>query len=172
MELHQFALEHLEGRALFCAVAPTDTAAMTAGPALRAAPLVTVAAKNPFPAAFNVAGKFTHPFGNPDAGSNYIFTGSGKTAALGKFTLTGRLQTPGLIANGKASGRLILTTTKGTITLSLHGPPQTPGSLPPSVSYYLVKGTGSYVGNIAKGTIGISASGTTQKFLFRFHPKI
>ncbi len=172
MELHPFALEHLEDRALFCAIAPTDTAPTTTAPAVRAAPLVTATVKNPFPAAFNVAGKFTHPFGNPDAGSQYIFTGSGKTAALGKFTLTGHLQTPGLIANGKASGRLILTTSKGVITLSLHGPPQNPGSLPPTVSYYLVKGTGPYAGNVAKGTIGISASATTQKFLFRFHPKV
>ncbi len=170
MDLHSFGLEQLEGRALFCAVAGADPAPVTAATALIASPQLTAAVKNLFPAAFNVAGKYTHPFGNPDAGSQYILNGSGKTATLGKFTLTGHVQTPGLIANGKASGRLILTTTHGVITLSLHGPPQTPGSLPPSLSFFFVKGTGSYAHGAGKGTIAVAASATTQKFVFRFHP--
>jgi hypothetical protein len=171
MESHSFALEQLEGRALFCAVAPIDAAPMTVTSAQFATPQATIAIPKPFPNAFNVAGTFTHPFGNPDAGSTYLFTGTGKTNVLGAFTLTGKVQGPGLIANARASGKLTITTPKGTIHLSVTGPLQSPGSLPPSVSFSIYRGTGAFVNSKGKGKITLSVSGTTHKFLFRFIPK-
>lgn len=170
MELHSFALEHLEERTLFCAVAPLDTVSMAATAGLHATSQVTVASLSPLAGAFNIAGTFSHPFGNPDAGSQYDFIGTGRTTSLGKFNMTGHLQTPGLIANGKASGRIVLTNSHGTLTLSVKGPPQTPGSLPPSLTFSIFKGTGAYASSSGKGRIVVSASGTTHKFLFRFNP--
>jgi hypothetical protein len=170
MRQDPFALEQLEGRTLLSGVASISTAPLAPAAAVLAAPRTT-AVRHPFPAAFNVAGKFTHPFGNPDAGSQYDLRGSGKTAVLGKFTVAGHVQGPGLILNGRASGRLVLTNSHGTITLALHGPPQNPGSLPPSFSFYVFKGTGAYAHSTGKGQIAVSASETTHKFLFRFAPE-
>jgi len=168
MERHSFALEHLEERALFSVVAPTDMGLITANP--RAISPVRVASHNPLAGAFNVAGTFTHPLGNPDAGSLYNFTGSGKTDSLGgKFTLTGHLTAPGFINNGRARGEFVITTSRGTITVSGHGPPQTPGTLPSSFTFSIKKGTRAYANSSGKGQFLISASGTTHKFLFRFN---
>jgi hypothetical protein len=175
METYSFALENLEGRALFSVFAPTGMAPMAPdSPVIAAAPITI---PHPLTGAFNVRGTYTHPIspggpggGNPDSGGQYDFIGNGKKATLGKFKLTGHVTTPGFIANAKASGRLVLTSARGTITLSLHGPPQTPGTLPPSFSYKIVKGTGIYTNSTGKGHIAVSASDSTHKFLFRFNP--
>src|SRR5256885_1295599 len=89
----------------------------TFAPATRAGPRAMATAvmealhkvKRPHPLAgtFNAVGTFTHdvhPGGNPDVGSPYKFTGAGKTKAMGAFSLTGWVQTPGFIASGTARG--------------------------------------------------------------------
>jgi hypothetical protein len=148
---------------------------MTASTAVHAMLQTTAGVLTPFPTPFNVSGTFAHPIGpigNPDSGPKYTFKGTGKTKTLGVFTLKGTIQLPGFIAVARATGTLIITTAKGTITLSLLGPKQAPGSLPKSFSYSIVKGTGSYVHSKGKGTILASASGITHKFLFRFTPTV
>jgi len=164
---HSFALEHLEGRALFSVVAPMDTPPMPATTALM--PQVSAASHTPLAGAFNVAGTYTQPFHNPDVGPSYDFTGSGRKTSLGRFTLAGHLQTPGFINNGRAGGGLVITTSRGTLTLRVVGPPQPPGSLPPTLTYWIKKGTGAYVGSTGKGHLAVSASDTTHKFVFRFN---
>jgi hypothetical protein len=173
MTPRSFAMEHLEGRTLFCVAAPADTVPATSAAALSVIPQLTAAGKSPLTGAFNVSGIYAHPvgpLGNPDAGAQYTFNGSGKTTTLGKFTLTGHVQPPGFIANGQAAGRLVITTSKGVINLKVVGPPQSSGTLPPSLSFKIVSGTGVYATSSGKGTIVVSASGTTHKFLFRFNP--
>jgi len=166
---HSFALEHLEGRALFSVLAPMDTEPTTATTTLT--PQVTAASQNRLAGAFNVAGTYTRPIspGNPDAGSKYDFDGKGRNASLGRFRLSGEVQTPGFIASGRARGQLVLSNGHGTLSLSVIGPPQAPGSLPPSLTYRIRSGTGAYVNSSGKGHMAVSASNTTHKFLFRFN---
>jgi hypothetical protein len=173
MERHSFALEHLEDRALFSAVAPLDAAPMTAAKALVPTHYSPAAVLSPFPLAFNVGGTFTHPIGpigNPDTGSQYQFTGTGKTTTLGGFVLTGQVQSPGFVASGRTRGELVIRNSHGTITLHVVGPLQSPGSLPSSFSFSIVKGTGAFVHSSGNGKILLATSGTTHKFLFRFRP--
>lgn len=166
MEFQSFALEQLEGRALLSVVAPMEMQPLTAA----AMPVVRAATHSPLAGAFNAHGTFTKPFHNPDVGPAYDFTGGGRKTSLGKFRLTGHVQTPGFVNNGQSGGHLTLTTSRGTITLALHGPPQAPGSLPPSFTYSVRKGTGAYVNIRGKGQIAVSASETTHKWVFRFNP--
>ena len=168
MELHSFALEHLEGRSLFSVVAPMEMAPVTATSAVLAAAQAATAS-HPLAGPFNVSGTYTQPFHNPDVGPKYIFDGHGTKASLGRFTLGGFITLPGFINNARAKGRLTLTSSRGTITLAVHGPPQPPGSLPPSLSFSILKGSGAYADSTGKGHIAVSASDTTHKFVFRFN---
>ena len=168
MQVHSFALEHLEDRALFSVVAPMDMAPVTDTTDMVATAQV-LAASHPLAGAFNAAGTYTVPFHNPDVGPKYVFAGHGTKASLGKFTLGGFITLPGFINNARASGRLTLKSSRGTITLAVHGPPQAPGSLPPSLSYSILKGTGAYANSTGKGQMLVSASDTTHKFVFRFN---
>ena len=118
MERRSIALEHLEGRTLFNVVGPMDLAPVMASTVAISEAQVASASHSPLAGAFNVAGTFTHPLGNPDAGAQYEFTGSGKTKALGNFSLSGHIQTPGFVANGRATGRLTITNAHGTIILA------------------------------------------------------
>jgi hypothetical protein len=168
MNYHSFALENLESRALLSAAAPLGASPMMNMSALYAAARTT-STHSPFTAPFNVPGTFTKALGNPDAGSQDQFIGAGKTKSLGKFTLTGHIQTPGFVAHGKAAGQLVLTTAKGTITLSVSGPAAS-GSLPTMLNFTITKGTGAYAKSTGKGSVSVSASNTTHKFLFTLHP--
>jgi hypothetical protein len=163
-----FRLDQLEGRALFSVGAPVAAGAVTATSAAVMVPAVRTT--TPLSGTFNVAGKWNQPLGNPDTGTHYLFNGTGNKKSLGNFTLTGDITGPGLIANGHASGYLTITTPKGKIILKVQGPPQTPGSLPPSLFYRIVNGTGSYAHAAGKGHATVSASSATHKFLFRFNP--
>ena len=170
MQRHPFALEQLEGRALFSVITPDDV--VTVAPTSTMQPVVLAAAatnSTPLVGAFNVAGKYSHPLGNPDTGSAYNFTGTGKTALLGSFTMTGQIHPPGFIQSARATGTFTLTNSKGTIRLSVKGPQQGAGVIPPFVSYTILRGTGSYANSSGKGIITIAASDTTRKFVFKFN---
>jgi hypothetical protein len=57
----------------------------------------------------------------------------------------GWVQGAGFIASGRATGQLVLSSARGTITLALHGAVQTAFSQPPSVLVYSVTaGTGAF----------------------------
>ena len=169
MAQNQFALEQLEGRALFSVLAPMDLEPTPGpvGPALMAASTHT-----PLAGAFNVAGTYQHPImpGNPDGGAHYEFTGKGRKASLGKFHLSGEIIAPGFIAQARSRGQLVISNAHGTITMSVVGPLQGPGALPPSLNYRIRSGTGAYANSSGRGKIMLSASGATQKFLMRFNP--
>jgi hypothetical protein len=168
MHRRSFALEHLEGRALLSAVELMDATPLMESGGVQGVS-VAAASTHPLGGAFNVAGTYTHPLGNPDTGSSYVFNGAGKTAALGNFTLKGRIHPPGFIISARASGAFTLTNSKGTMRLSVKGPQQTAGVLPPFVSFTIIRGTGSYANAAGKGKITIAASGSTQKFVFKFN---
>lgn len=124
----------------------------------------------PLTGAFNIGGTYSHAIGpgfNPDAGNLYHFTGSGKKRSLGTFTMDGDVHGIGFIASGRFRGYVTLTSSQGTIDLRLLGPEQAPGAFPASLAFKIVNGTGVYANASGKGEIGVSASDTTQKFVFR-----
>jgi hypothetical protein len=193
---NHFALEGLENRSLLSASVAADllSSSLDAGvPAARQAALAstlttgirpavsgatlarrvpTVGPTTPLVGAFNVAGTYSHPIGpgfNPDAGNTYSFTGSGRKRSLGSFTMAGDLHGIGFIQSGRFRGYVTLTSSQGTIDLRLLGPEQAPGPLPETLSFKIVGGTGAYALAYGKGAIAVSASDTTQRFVFRFN---
>ena len=167
-----FALEHLENRALFSVIAPEAAPESLVAEVMQALSVSTIKKIHPLQAAFNVSGTFTHdvhPGGNPDVGNPYMFTGTGSTPKVGDFTLTGWIQTPGFINNGQSFGKLWLTTPTGSITLKVVGPPQSPGVLPPSLSFVIKAGHGAFIHSRGNGQILVAASETTHKFVFKFN---
>jgi hypothetical protein len=124
----------------------------------------------PLTGAFNISGTFTHAIGpgfNPDAGNDYVFTGSGKKRSLGSFTMDGSVHGIGFIATGRFRGYVTLSCSQGTIDVRLLGPEQAPGAFPDTLAFKIVNGTGTYANASGKGEIAVSASDTTNKFVFR-----
>lgn len=195
MSGNRFALEGLENRNLLSASVAADllSSSLDTGvpgarqevlvssvtgirPAVSGATLArrhpTVAPTTPLVGAFNVAGTYSHPVGpgfNPDSGNVYSFTGSGRKRSLGSFTMAGDLHGIGFIASGRFRGYVTLTSSQGTIDLRLLGPEQAPGPLPETLSFKIVGGSGAYALASGKGAIAVSASDTTQRFVFRFN---
>jgi hypothetical protein len=169
MRPHSFALEQLEDRALFSVAASAELVPLRAATAPAVA--ATAKATTPLTGAFNIAGTYTHPIGNPDTGSRYLFKGAGNKKSLGgNFTMTGHVAAPGFVQNGRSSGYLTIITAHGKLVLRVQGPPQNPGVLPPSLFFRVSSGTGSYAHSAGRGHITLSASDATHKFLFRFNP--
>jgi len=181
-------VERLEDRKLLSGSVAADllSSSLDIGVPLRhAAPLVASATSSPaatvmrkhvvppttpLTGAFNIGGTYTHAIGpgfNPDAGNDYVFTGSGKKRSLGTFTMSGDVHGIGFIATGRFRGYVTLTSSQGTIDLRLLGPEQAPGAFPDSLAFKIVGGTGVYANASGKGEIAVSASDTTQKFVFR-----
>src|SRR5690242_5822953 len=84
---NRFALEGLESRQLMSASVAADLLASSSEidlPARHTAAVVVtplvkaVKPTTPLTGAFNVAGTYVHPFGNPDAGPLFRLTGSGR----------------------------------------------------------------------------------------------
>jgi len=99
----------------------------------------------------------------------YSFTGSGRKRSLGSFTMAGDVHGIGFIASGRFRGYVTLTSSQGTIDLRLLGPEQAPGPIPETLAFKIVGGSGAYALAYGKGAIAVSASDTTQRFVFRFN---
>jgi hypothetical protein len=80
-----------------------------------------------------------------DIGVHYDFTGTADLARLGHVTVTGSALSLGNILTGHASGTLVFTNARGSVTVELTGPSQ-PGfaPLPTQFTYTVVSGTGAY----------------------------
>ena len=117
----------------------------------------------PLTGAFNVAGTYTVPFSrNPDAGSVYHFTGSGKKRSLGSFTMAGDLHGLGFVATGRFRGYVTFTSSQGTIDVRLLGPEQGPGGLPATLAFKIVGGSGTYAPKLRQGP-GVSSPRRTRR---------
>jgi hypothetical protein len=80
-----------------------------------------------------------------DAGTSFSVTGRANLGALGSFTVAGEVHGVGMIAEGRAMGDLVLSDSRGTITLHLHGPIQEAFEpVPHSLVYTVAKGTGAF----------------------------
>jgi hypothetical protein len=185
---NHFVVEGLENRTLLSASVVADLLASSLDIGIPSPALGAASVKRSSPAAqsvmrkhavppttpltgpFNIAGTYTHAIGpgfNPDAGNDYVFTGSGKKRSLGTFTMDGDVHGIGFIASGRFRGYVTLTSSQGTIDVRLLGPEQAPGAFPDSLAFKIVNGTGVYANASGKGEIAVSASDTTQKFVFR-----
>lgn len=189
---NHFVIEGLENRNLLSASVAADllssssdidiplhqTAAINVAPGQTSSPAATtsvlrkhvVPPTTPLTGPFNIAGTYTHAVGpgfNPDAGNDYVFTGTGKKRSLGTFTMEGDVHGIGFIASGRFRGYVTLTCSQGTVDVRLLGPEQAPGAFPDTLAFKIVNGTGVYANASGKGEIAVSASDTTQKFVFR-----
>ena len=97
-----------------------------------------------------------------DAGAAAHLSGSGHVHRLGRVTVTGSLEVPGLIRNGTPAGELVLSNSRGALTLQLQAPLQTRfDPLPPRYTFQIVEGTGAYQGMTGGGTIHIHFGATS-----------
>lgn len=80
-----------------------------------------------------------------DAGVYDRLTGTADLAKRGAFTVSGSIQGLGMIASGEATGQLVFSNAKGSITIALTGPTQKGFSpLPTKFHYTITSGTGAY----------------------------
>jgi len=110
-----------------------------------------------------------------DQGVAFTFSGQGTVKPLGSVSLRGTLHKVGLIAGGRAGGSLTLTTSQGSVMLTLLGPKQNgPASLPGHFSFKITAATGGYTQDVGHGTAELTlkastnaADGGTFQFVFK-----
>jgi hypothetical protein len=107
-----------------------------------------------------------------DVGQTFRLQGTADLATVGHVTVSGQVSSVGFIQLGHATGRLTLTNTRGSVTLSLVGAAQ-PGfsPLPHYFAYRVIGGTGAYAHVTAHGTLYLAlypaAGGTFAHGVFR-----
>lgn len=102
-------------------------------------------------------GRFTISLNKTTGAKTYSWDGS---ASVGSnfFTISGTMTTVGNKA-GQATGRLVLSGPKGTLTVSVTGPTQAARSgLPTTVTYTVVSGTGAFSRYAGKGTLKLGVT--------------
>jgi hypothetical protein len=161
----RLGLEELDARVLPSVALPIAVTPITTTPII-SIPIIT----DPVPPITVVSGH--HPLhGEGSAsfvestvhsvmGNQFTLTGSSlELRGLGKFTLSGSIYTDPATVSGDTTGQLILTNSKGTITVSLTGVPETGASLPPTkFTYTVTGGTGSYQKVSGSGKVQASYS--------------
>ncbi len=91
---------------------------------------------------------------NPDVGLTYDFSGNGKIGALGHVHATGHLHSVGNIAEGHATGLIVLSDPSGSLTLHVAGPEQKGfASLPDRFTFKITNGSGKYRHDTGTGTV-------------------
>ena len=90
-----------------------------------------------------------------DAGTSFTMSGTADLGAMGLFHVQGSLHGVGMIADGRATGQLVLSNAHGTITLALHGRVQ-PGfaAIPGELVYSVSGGTGDFQHLAGYGVLG------------------
>jgi len=101
---------------------------------------------NWLPLSGELSGTWMAPGATGDAGQTQSLNGMGNIAPLGNASATGTLTAPGNIAQGRATGLITISDSKGSVTIHLVGASLQPGFSPmPSKFYYsIVGGTGAY----------------------------
>jgi hypothetical protein len=101
-------------------------------------------------------GTYHAPLVTVDAGTSFTLTGTANLGALGSFAVTGWVQGVGMIASGRATGELVLSSPHGTITLALQGAVQPAFSQPPpELVYAVTRGTGTFRHLSGYGTVAM-----------------
>jgi hypothetical protein len=96
----------------------------------------------------------------PDTGGSLSFNGSGSLRRLGPTLASGTFHTPGFIRVGVSTAPLVLTTSRGSISLTLTSGPQ-PGFSGPdgSYTYTIDGGTGAFARATGHGQALFTESG-------------
>jgi hypothetical protein len=131
-----------------------------------AAPALTAVVLNPSHALHETgAGHYTSHSLVVDAGLSYTLTRKADLAGLVSFQVSGWVQGLGMVASGRATGQLVLSDARGTITLALHGRVQ-PGfsPLPPEFVYSLSGGTGTYQRLRGYGVVALTLTPASTAF--------
>lgn len=90
----------------------------------------------------------------PDVGKAYNLSGSGHVKPMGRSSVTGGLHSTGFIATGHAGGQIFLSDSRGTVTLTLTGPPQQGfANLPNTFNYTVTNASGKFLGDTGSGQI-------------------
>jgi hypothetical protein len=122
-----------------------------------AAAAVTSTVPAPSPTAWTGQGRFTITTNRTTAAKTYTLDASVPVGSYGFFAVTGSITTVGNRA-GQATGRIVLSSPRGTLTLTITGPTQSANSgLPASVTYRVVSGTGVFARYAGQGTLKLSA---------------
>ncbi len=142
-------LEQIESRNLLA----TGLAGMHAPALVSGQPIQLIF---PLDGAFH--GRFIDSDNNPDVGSTFTASGSGRVRKLGNFLLNATLQTVGFIQVGPVQGTVVLRRANGTFTLELSAIEPENGvlGLPGVYSYTVVGGTGKYTNAVNSGTASLT----------------
>lgn len=129
-----------------------------------------------------INGRETRLFTNPDAGASYRWVGQGKVKPLGVVAGTGVSHGVGFIQEGTPAGTMTLSSSTGTITLTIKFD-RTRGfaPLPSHAAYVITGGTGAYTGARGSGSLlrqqgscsggsstGLCPTGGTYPVTYRF----
>jgi hypothetical protein len=104
----------------------------------------------PHPVRGTGGGTFDWQFGD-DGGPAFGLSGTADLAGFGRVRVDGWVHGVGADGGGRATGELILSGPRGTLTLALHGPPQPAYSPFPPEFVYTVSGGASGYGAVAIG---------------------
>lgn len=142
-------VEELGGRVL-----PSATVTVATPPV---AALVSTATSALNVTAWTGQGRFTVTTNATTAAKTYTWDGSTIVGTAGNFGVTGSITTVGNRA-GQATGRVVVSSPRGTLTLTITGPTQSAyAGLPASVTYKVSGATGVFARFSGQGTLKLSA---------------
>ena len=107
-----------------------------------------------------------------DIGVTDTFKGRALLNQVGAVKLTGSLTGTGFITQGHAGGSLLLENVRGSVTLTLSGPPQGAFQPPKSGTYTfaITTGTGAFAGVVGTGKVDLVLGAGTFTMAFRGDP--
>ena len=109
-------------------------------------------------------GGYAHELGIPEIGQRYDLTGSATLAGLGRVTVKGSVESVGFVRHGHAWGTLLLTSSKGSVTLRLAGPEQDGfAALPRRFAFAVAGGVGGYQHLGGHGTLQLILSPAVEE---------
>ena len=142
-------VEELDSRVLPSMVIPLNSAA-----AVTVA--TTVFASPSHPLQGNGMGQFLGSALTIDGGTSDQLSGKITLNGFGSFSLTGCVLGTGLVAQGRATGELVLQNESGSMTLTLHGPVQSAFSpIPRELVYSITGGSGEFQNANGYGIVNI-----------------
>jgi hypothetical protein len=134
-------------------VLPSTTVATTPTPTTT----VSSTTLHPFGQAWTGQGRFALASAS-NGGKTYTLQGSADLGGSTFYSVTGTITTVGS-RTGQATGKVVLSSPKGTLTLALTGPTQSANSkLPGTVTYKIVGGTGAFAHYAGQGSMQMSAT--------------
>jgi hypothetical protein len=147
-------VEQLGARVLPSASLPVTTPAKTTASVSTSTTVHSVTTGS----AWTGQGRYTLTTNKTTSAKTYSFQGSAAFANSTFFAISGTITTVGNKA-GQATGRIVLSAPKGTLTLTLTGPTQSANSgLPASLTFKVASGSGYFAHYSGTGSFKVSAA--------------